>query len=206
MVRKEYNMPTKTFYNLPKEKKLRILKAGKKEFSRVPLEKAIIANIAKDADIPRGSFYQYFNNLEDLFTYIIEYLYGFNKKKFSTYLEENNNNIYDALKERFSNEIDKLSKQENKQFRVNTLTILLKDNKEYSKEFIDNIIDKKSSLDVDFFPTEIQKKRNFSKMLDLIKMVGDTCVERYLMSEVSEEEIKNDYNEYIDFVKTSFDC
>ena len=199
-------MPTKTFYNLPKEKKLRILKAGKKEFSRVPLEKAIIANIAKDADIPRGSFYQYFNNLEDLFTYIIEYLYGFNKKKFSTYLEENNNNIYDALKERFSNEIDKLSKQENKQFRVNTLTILLKDNKEYSKEFIDNIIDKKSSLDVDFFPTEIQKKRNFSKMLDLIKMVGDTCVERYLMSEVSEEEIKNDYNEYIDFVKTSFDC
>ena len=198
-------MPTKTFYNLPKEKRLRILKAGKKEFSRVPLEKAIIANIAKDADIPRGSFYQYFNSLEDLFTYIIEYLYGFNKKKFSTYLEENNNNIYAALKERFSNEIDKLSKEENRQFRVNTLTILLKDNKEYSKEFIDNLIDKKSSLDLDFFPTEYQKKRNFGKMLDLIKMVGDTCIERYLMSEVSEEEIKNDYNEYIDFVKTSFE-
>lgn len=198
-------MPTKTFYNLPKEKKLRILKAGKKEFSRVPLEKAIIANIAKDADIPRGSFYQYFTNLEDLFTYIIEYLYGFNKKKFSTYLEENNNNIYDALKVRFSNEIDKLSKEENRQFRVNTITILLKDNKEYSKEFIDNIIDKKSSLDLDFFPTEYQKKRNFSKMLDLIKMVGDTCVERYLMNEVSEEEIKNDYNEYIDYLKTSFE-
>lgn len=198
-------MPTKTFYNLPKEKKLRILKAGKKEFSRVPLEKAIIANIAKDADIPRGSFYQYFTNLEDLFTYIIEYLYGFNKKKFSTYLEENNNNIYDALKVRFSNEIDKLSKEENRQFRVNTITILLKDNKEYSKEFIDNIIDKKSSLDLDFFPTEYQKKKNFSKMLDLIKMVGDTCVERYLMNEVSEEEIKNDYNEYIDYLKTSFE-
>ena len=198
-------MPTKTFYNLPKEKRLRILKAGKKEFSRVPLEKAIIANIAKDADIPRGSFYQYFNSLEDLFTYIIEYLYGFNKKKFSSYLEENNNNIYAALKERFSNEIDKLSKEENRQFRVNTLTILLKDNKEYSKEFIDNLIDKKSSLDLDFFPTEYQKKRNFGKMLDLIKMVGDTCIERYLMSEVSSEEIKNDYNEYIDFVKTSFE-
>ena len=198
-------MPTKTFYNLPKEKRLRILKAGKKEFSRVPLEKAIIANIAKDADIPRGSFYQYFNSLEDLFTYIIEYLYGFNKKKFSSYLEENNNNIYAALKERFSNEIDKLSKEENRQFRVNTLTILLQDNKEYSKEFIDNLIDKKSSLDLDFFPTEYQKKRNFGKMLDLIKMVGDTCIERYLMSEVSSEEIKNDYNEYIDFVKTSFE-
>ena len=73
-------MPTKTFFNLPKEKRIRILKAGKKEFSRVPLEKAVIANIAKDASIPRGSFYQYFSSLEDLFSYIIDYMYGFNKK------------------------------------------------------------------------------------------------------------------------------
>ena len=51
-------MPTKTFMNLSKEKRLRILKAAKKEFSRVPLDKAIIANIVKDAKIPRGSFYQ----------------------------------------------------------------------------------------------------------------------------------------------------
>ena len=198
-------MPTKTFFNLPKEKRIRILKAGKKEFSRVPFDKAIIANIAKDADIPRGSFYQYFSSLEDLFTYILEYMYGINKKKFNQYLEENNNDIYKALKERFANEIDKLSKEENRQFRINTLQILLQENKEYSKDFIDSIIEKKSTLDIEFFPDEIQKKNNFSKALDLIKMVGDNCVERYLMSEVSEEEIKNDYNNYIDFIQTSFD-
>ena len=197
-------MPTKTFFNLPKEKRLRILKAGKKEFSRVPFDKAIIANIAKDADIPRGSFYQYFSSLEDLFTYTLQYMYGINKKKFNQYLEDNNNDIYKALKERFANEIDKLSKEENKQFRINTLQILLQDNKEYSKEFIDSVIEKRSSLDLDFFPQEIQKKNNFSKALDLIKMVGDNCVERYLMSEVTEEEIKQDYNNYIDFIKTSF--
>ena len=197
-------MPTKTFFNLPKEKRLRILKAGKKEFSRVPFDKAIIANIAKDADIPRGSFYQYFSSLEDLFTYTLQYMYGINKKKFTQYLEDNNNDIYKALKERFANEIDKLSKEENKQFRINTLQILLQDNKEYSKEFIDSVIEKRSSLDLDFFPQEIQKKNNFSKALDLIKMVGDNCVERYLMSEVTEEEIKQDYNNYIDFIKTSF--
>ena len=197
-------MPTKTFFNLPKEKRLRILKAGKKEFSRVPFDKAIIANIAKDADIPRGSFYQYFSSLEDFFTYTLQYMYGINKKKFNQYLEDNNNDIYKALKERFANEIDKLSKEENKQFRINTLQILLQDNKEYSKEFIDSVIEKRSSLDLDFFPQEIQKKNNFSKALDLIKMVGDNCVERYLMSEVTEEEIKQDYNNYIDFIKTSF--
>ncbi|MFA5482675.1 MAG: TetR/AcrR family transcriptional regulator, partial [Bacilli bacterium] len=47
-------MPTNTFINLSKDKRLRILRAAKSEFSRVPLEKAVIANIVKNAKIPRG--------------------------------------------------------------------------------------------------------------------------------------------------------
>ena len=35
-------------------------------------------------------------------------------------------------------------------------------------------------------------------------MVGDNCTQAYLTSEVSEEEIKEDYNKYIDFVKMSY--
>ena len=74
-------MPTQTFLKLNKEKKIRILKAAKKEFSRVSIDKAIIANIAKDAGIPRGSFYQYFSSVEDLYMYLIDYLYNSKKKK-----------------------------------------------------------------------------------------------------------------------------
>ena len=151
-------MPTKTFYNLPKDKKLRILKAGKKEFSRVPLEKAVIANIAKDADIPRGSFYQYFTSLEDLFAYIVDYRYGISKKKFEQFLEDNNNDIYKALKVKFAHEINKLSKEENKQFRLNTISILFSEKKEYPKEFVNYIFNKSSHLDLDFFPEEYKKK------------------------------------------------
>ena len=81
-------MPTKTFMNLPKEKRLRVLRAAKKEFSRVPLEKAVISNIVKDADIPRGSFYQYFYDINDLFTYVLNYIYGIDKKKFIKYLND----------------------------------------------------------------------------------------------------------------------
>ena len=198
-------MPTKTFFNLPKEKKLRILKAGKKEFSRVPLEKAVIANIAKDASIPRGSFYQYFNSLEDLFSYVIEYMYGFNKKRFEECLKENNNNIYDALKVRFKNEIERLSKEENRQFTINTFSLLLNENNNYSKKFIENIIDKGSSLDLEFLPEEYQKSSTFSKVFNLIKIVGDNCVQRYLTSEISQEEIIEDYNDYIDLMKTKFE-
>lgn len=197
-------MPTKTFFNLPKEKMLRILKAGKKEFSRVPLEKAVIANIAKDAGIPRGSFYQYFQSLEDLFSFIIDYRYGLNKRKFENYLKENNNDIYEALKVKFANEIDKLTKEENKQFRINTMNILFEE-KKYPKEFVNYIFNRTSNIDLNFFPEEYRKQAKFSNIVDLFKMVGDNCLQQYLTSTISEDKIKEDYNKYIDFLKVRFE-
>lgn len=65
-------MPTETFFNLPKEKQQRILDAAKKEFSRASLKDASIANVIKDAEIPRGSFYQYFKDKEDLYYYYFQ--------------------------------------------------------------------------------------------------------------------------------------
>ena len=59
-------MPKETFLKLPEEKKHKIIKAAKKEFERVPFEQTSIKNIANDAEIARGSFYQYFERKEDL--------------------------------------------------------------------------------------------------------------------------------------------
>ncbi len=65
-------MPTKTFFNLPGEKRQNLIDAGLREFARASLADASIANIIKDACIPRGSFYQYFEDKADLFFYILE--------------------------------------------------------------------------------------------------------------------------------------
>lgn len=65
-------MPKETFYNLSEEKRQRILQAAKKEFSRVPLSEAKVANIVQDASIPRGSFYQYFDDISDLYHYFFQ--------------------------------------------------------------------------------------------------------------------------------------
>ena len=59
-------MPKETFLKLPEEKKHKIMKAAKKEFERVPFEQTSIKNIANEAEIARGSFYQYFESKEDL--------------------------------------------------------------------------------------------------------------------------------------------
>ena len=64
-------MPKDTFLNLSEDKKSKIINAAKKEFARVPIEEASIKNIVEEAEIARGSFYQYFESKEDLLKYIL---------------------------------------------------------------------------------------------------------------------------------------
>lgn len=63
-------MPTKTFFNLPEEKRGRIFEAAVDEFSEVRFSEASINRIIKAAGISRGSFYQYFEDKEDLFKHV----------------------------------------------------------------------------------------------------------------------------------------
>lgn len=64
-------MPTDTFLNLNKDKQKRIIEAGIAEFSRNSFGDSSISNIIEKAEIPRGSFYQYFIDLKDFYKYII---------------------------------------------------------------------------------------------------------------------------------------
>lgn len=63
-------MPNQTFFNLPDEKRERIIDAAMQEFARYSFDQASIARIIDIAGIPRGSFYQYFENLKDLYKYV----------------------------------------------------------------------------------------------------------------------------------------
>ena len=67
-------MPTVTFDHLPENKRQRILDAAVKEFSERNLSSAKLSNIVKDAQISRGSIYQYFPTKEDLYVYIFDTL------------------------------------------------------------------------------------------------------------------------------------
>lgn len=65
-------MPSITFFNLPEEKRQRLLSAARAEFARVPYEEASVNRMIQAAGIPRGSFYMYFTDKEDLFRYLME--------------------------------------------------------------------------------------------------------------------------------------
>ena len=65
-------MPSATFFRLPQEKQERLLLAAQVEFTRVNFDEASINRIVKTAGVPRGSFYQYFEDKADIFSYLLE--------------------------------------------------------------------------------------------------------------------------------------
>lgn len=64
-------MPKETFFNLTEEKRKRVFNAAVSEFSSKRFSEASINSIVKSALIPRGSFYQYFDDKEDIYLYML---------------------------------------------------------------------------------------------------------------------------------------
>ncbi len=69
-------MPKDTFLNLSELKRKAIFDAAVEEFSVHMFSEASINRIVKAAQIPRGSFYQYFDGKEDLFSYVIARIFS----------------------------------------------------------------------------------------------------------------------------------
>ena len=69
-------MPTSTYFNLPDDKRERIFNAAVNEFARRNVQAASLSNIVAEAGIPRGSMYQYFQDKEDIYVYVLETLRG----------------------------------------------------------------------------------------------------------------------------------
>jgi len=68
-------MVHQTFYRLPEDKKERLLAAAHREFTKLEYEKTSINRILAKANIPKGSFYQYFDDKSDLFYICIYSVY-----------------------------------------------------------------------------------------------------------------------------------
>lgn len=87
-------MPKSTFFNLPEEKRERILEAAIDEFAEKSYESASINQIVKNSDIAKGSFYQYFKDKKDLYTYLISICES-TKIDYIKKIEENRNYLDD---------------------------------------------------------------------------------------------------------------
>ena len=65
-------MPKPTFFNLPEEKREKIVNAAVDEFAEFGLKNASTNRIVENSGISKGSFYQYFEDKMDVFKYLMD--------------------------------------------------------------------------------------------------------------------------------------
>ena len=92
-------MPKATFFNLPEEKRRTIERLAVEEFAENDYHQASISRLVDRAGIAKGSFYQYFEDKEELF----QYLLGLAAEQKAEFLEQalaadSEGTIYDQLR------------------------------------------------------------------------------------------------------------
>jgi len=100
-------MCTETFLRLPEEKRTRFINAAWEEFTAARFVDVSINKIVRRAGIPRGSFYQYFTDKDDLLAYLLEEVRNYVKEEYRRVLKANSGDIFQAQLDCF----DRLSSQ-----------------------------------------------------------------------------------------------
>jgi AcrR family transcriptional regulator len=90
-------MPKDTFLNLPLEKQEKVMRAAISEFLKHGFEKGNVADIARNAEVAKGSIYQYFENKKELFLYAVRWSIELFANKYGKYinLENKDADIFD---------------------------------------------------------------------------------------------------------------
>ena len=151
-------MIKQTFYNLPETKRERIYQAIKAEFDRVPLDKISINSIIKEANISRGSFYQYFDDKGDLYDIFADRIMDSIKECFTNTLVKYKGDLFATMEEVMSQHFTKVSQPKAKSqmqkfvpgVSVNAKSILdriCERSITYFNELIPNIDTRKFSFD-----------------------------------------------------------
>ncbi|MDX9871649.1 MAG: TetR/AcrR family transcriptional regulator [Clostridia bacterium] len=112
-------MPTKTFFNLPEEKRNKLLEAIHEEFSRVSFEEVSINQIIRMAGIPRGSFYQYFEDKKDMLRYLLSDYQEMLKGHALVSLERNGGDLFQMFLDIFDFTYGYVTEEKNNAFFKN---------------------------------------------------------------------------------------
>ena len=197
-------MPTNTFFNLPAEKKHKILKAANKEFARVPLEQASIKNIVEDAEIARGSFYQYFENKRDLFEYIMTSKTGDMEKNLIEMIEQENGNIINIFINIYDHliEVGKI-RRNNKLFRqifenIKTSDNLMLTRKEEMNKKLEKILQDLYSKNKDIL--NIKNEEEFKLVIEILSAITRRRIVASLKYKNSAE-AREDFLKEIEYIK-----
>lgn len=194
-------MPKDTFLNLKPEKRERIEKALIKEFSERSFEQASISNIITEAKIPRGSFYQYFEDKEDAIKYVIQKFIMIEHEKVYNFLIETNGDIFETSIKIFEHIVDSVSKYQNVKIIKNVLQELRKNNinifnNEYTSKYREKIDRLINTRDLN-----IEKKEDLKYIMRILTTIIRSEAIDVISNKIKKEEGKKELIEEIEILK-----
>lgn len=176
-------MPTSTFFNLPEEKRDKVIRAIKDEFSRVPFDDVSINKIVQAAGIARGSFYQYFADKDDMLRFILLDCQRLMLEQVKTNLRTGNGDIFAAFVEILDTTIRFVMDEANS-FCRNLFADIKVDSSFYSevqRGGAGNSVLEELKPFIDFERLDVREEDDFMNMLDiLLTICRDATAEVFL--------------------------
>lgn len=189
-------MAKETFNNLHKEKQQKILQVLKAEFKDKPFHEVHIKGIVEELGIARGSFYQYFENLEDsYFTLLSEETTDIHSIFLST-LEEAQHDLFLAL-DHYGKKIAKIIFDENYGLYKHRFLYWTQDLDAGWRRFQSN---EKNKNQVHEKILNISPK-NHSEEMNFVKAVIHSLIQRIFLESWSKEEFLTHYAQQVSWMK-----
>lgn len=194
-------MPKETFYNLDNVKQKKIMDAAIKEFTENELHKSRVSNIIKEADIPRGSFYQYFEDLDDLYYYVIDGVFEsifFEGRKHA----EMTNDLFDYIELTFELDIDGYMNDKRHRFIMNVLKSIgsnseyLEQHNNKRREYMVSVL---SKMDLSKFRKMDEDEQ--IKLYEFLQNIKRIVIQKSLMTNKSKQEAQALLKWHLDIIK-----
>jgi AcrR family transcriptional regulator len=198
-------LPKLTFFNLSEPKRKNMLEAAEKEFSRVPLFEASISNIIKTAGIPRGSFYQYFENKDDLYFFLLEEKLKERKAHFLQLLKKYDGDLIEAMTEMYHHFLKMIPDNQERSFLKNAMIYTSNKVENSFSEMVDEPTQKdyfneiKSIIDTRRF--SVSDDETLKHIFKIITAVAFHNLIEKTLKETSEEEALNNFTFRMKLIK-----
>lgn len=200
-------MPSSTFYNLPDEKREKLIMAIKEELQRVSFDQVSINKIIQTANIPRGSFYQYFEDKDDMIEYLLSDYNNIMIEEAKKSLIRNKGDIFIMLSDIVSLTVGfaTSAKVEPDRFYTNLLGDMNTNRKFFIRMYKENerLVEEFSSY-VDYQMLSLEEKSDFHYILEILSSIFLCAISEIFLNISGHEIAVMKFNRKLELVKNGF--
>ncbi|MBS3811488.1 MAG: TetR/AcrR family transcriptional regulator [Halanaerobiales bacterium] len=199
-------MPKELFFNINQNKRKKIMQSALKEFSNRIYTEASINKIVQNANISRGSFYQYFEDKQDIYFYIIDTI--FIKQSYSyikKLVADSNNDIYDIFRMLFKFNLQLITESEYSNFFKNLFLSL---NYDISRHLNININKFKEELLQKILNNRyriiLTKNEVYAReMINILQLINKNMISKKIVENIGQNKIMELYDIRIRILKNN---